>query len=177
MSAPTTQNVFSAVESAYTHERESGFLCLEALRSDATFAAAEYMALTRDTTFLARCPAWLVAELYEWARGFRATGGHRVISNLGEADHSGLMSSVIAVLPPVESLGERVNLKTRVVPGSSGKTGAYYTYYENCETGAEVLHGLRREYLEDGSLRETEFVDGERAGSVRKFGPDGSRIE
>jgi hypothetical protein len=175
MTTPTVEAIFSAIESAYKHERESGFLCLDALRSDATFAAAEYLAATGDATVLTRCPAWLVAELYEWARGIQESGTHRVISNLGEADHSGLISSMVVVLPAAESLGPRVNLRSRVVATSSGKPGACYTYYQSVETSTHVVHGLYREYLEDGSLRETEYLDGVQVGSVHEFGPSGSR--
>jgi hypothetical protein len=90
-----------AIESAYAAEKEHGLLSLAAMRSDATFVAAERLAETGDPAVLKDCPEWLLRELHEWVSMYRQNGRFGFISNLGEADHSQLLSKVAVLLPVV----------------------------------------------------------------------------
>jgi hypothetical protein len=90
----------AAVESAYSMEREHGFVCLAAMRSDAAFVALTRLAEAKDREVLSGAPEWLKEELQAWVTGFQQTGQFGFISNLGESDHSALMKQVIHLFPP-----------------------------------------------------------------------------
>ncbi|QGW81936.1 hypothetical protein [Variovorax paradoxus] len=87
------------LEETYALERETGFLRLDAMRSDATFWVAEQLASGASLDLLEASPDWLVDELYEWVTVFRRDGRFGFVSNLGEVDHSALFALVAAKLP------------------------------------------------------------------------------
>lgn len=87
------------LEETYALERETGFLRLDAMRSDATFWVAQQLASDASLELLEESPGWLVDELYEWITMFRRDGRFGFVSNLGEVDHSALFARVAARLP------------------------------------------------------------------------------
>ena len=93
------KQLHSMVQTTYATERQTGFLRLDALRSDATFWVAEQLAHGASIELLNSSPAWLSEELYDWVAMFRRDGGFRVVSNVGEVDHSVLFALVAARLP------------------------------------------------------------------------------
>lgn len=92
------REIEDAIESAYRMEREHGFLCLESMRTSATFVAVRRLAETGDPSVIRGCPGWLLAELNDWKIGFRESGCFGFVSNLGEVDHSALMTTALNVL-------------------------------------------------------------------------------
>lgn len=167
------QEVQSQVEAVYARERELGFLSLDALRSDCTFAVVEALAAGESPELLSYCPAWLLSELYAWLKAFHDQGHFGFISNLGEVDHSRLMAAVAAAVPSPTVFGPRANLRAQTTTHPTGRVHLHYTYYVHPTQGTPVLHGLHREYAEDGAIREIEYRDGEPLAGSRAFNPAG----
>ena len=92
------KEIEDAIESAYRMEHEHGFLCLQSMRTSATFTAVCRLAESGDPSVILVCPDWLLAELDNWKLDFRKNGHFGFISNVGEADHSSLLATALKVL-------------------------------------------------------------------------------
>lgn len=160
----------SAVEGVYVHERENGFLRLDALRCDVTFWVARQIAGGSNSQLLRMAPAWLVEELYEWVDSYRKSGHFGFVSNLGEVDHSDVLAKVSAVLPPKRALGVPDWLRTEEKQRPDGSFHEVFTVYESPDDSRPVKHGLYREYRQDGSLLEGNYEHGHKVGQWREFG-------
>jgi hypothetical protein len=168
-------DICHAIESAYAIEREQGFLELGAMRSAAAFVAAETIAATGGVEAIQDCPAWLLADLLDSVRHYHKTGSLTVVSNLGEADHSELYSKVAEHLPALEALAPPSELLTHTISYPTGRVHKHYTWYAGAD-GAEVLHGLYREYGPLGELAEIEYCNGTARAAAQRFTSNGRPI-
>jgi hypothetical protein len=159
----------SAVEDVYAHERENGFLCLDALRGSVTFWVAQKIADASNSQLLLVAPAWLVEKLYEWVDSYRKSAHFGFVSNLGEVDHSDVFAKVSAVLPPKRALGVPDSLRTEEKQRPDGSFHEVFTVYESPDGSGPVKHGLYREYRRDGSLLEGNYQHGHKVGPWLEF--------
>lgn len=170
------QEIARKVEDNYQTERETGFLCLGAMRQAITFVAAEEIIAAGRTPDLDALPPWLVAELYEWMDVYAEQGKLMFLfSGVGEVDHSSVAEQLTRLLPPKGSVGPSLDLLTEDLHSPSRKVHEYFTYYLSVPDGVKVRHGLHREYTEAGTL-ETEFRHGAPIGQ-RWFDKKGQEIK
>ena len=169
-------DIQSAVEDAYCAEREMGFPSLYGMRSPVAFFAAQKIVEGEDAALLDDCPPWLVAELYTWLDALRDQGTLVFHSSVGAADHTALGSRLAELLPPKASHGKSLELEERQERYSSGRLHRCFTRYEPANGEGYVLHGLHREYAEDGTLTETEYRHGASIGVPRRFDQAGGEL-
>lgn len=77
---------------------------IEFLREDLAFSVAVCIVKYQDPILLTKLPPWVEGLVREMCEVYRQNGSYKVISNLGEADHSEMMGRLTDLLG---SQGER----------------------------------------------------------------------
>jgi hypothetical protein len=73
---------------------------IELLREDLAFSVAACIVKYRDPELLAKLPPWVVGSVREMCEVYRRDGSYKVVSNLGEADHSEMVGKLAKLLEP-----------------------------------------------------------------------------
>lgn len=73
---------------------------IDLLRATLAFAVAECVVKYRDPHLLKQFPSWVGELVQEMCELYRQDGHYRIISNLGEADHSEMVGKLVKLLDP-----------------------------------------------------------------------------
>jgi hypothetical protein len=73
---------------------------IEFLRNDLAFGVARCIVEYEDPDLLNQFPLWVTELVQGMCNSYRTHGEYRMISNLGEADHSVMVGKLASLLPP-----------------------------------------------------------------------------